>query len=331
MAIQGKYWCFTYNNPEFEEISLFGNELQSKGATYVFYALEQGDSGTPHYQGYVEFDKLKRLSQLKKIDNNVHWERRKGTQTQAIAYCKKDEGKPGWAFCEYGHLTETHQGARNDLSFGIELLNNGGLRRVATEAPELYVRNHRGLSALSLMLKPPKPVPTVVLAFGPPGVGKSRRFYEVAPESSRWTNPIDTTGLWFDTYVNDKWACIEDFGGKRSHYTLANLLRLLDRYDVVVPIKGGHVWWVPEYIYITTNYHPRDWYDWSERAQQWRALVRRFDFVQWWKSDPSEPVELDPEHPDWEHFWDGSNLAQLALDKQSGLLISKCPPEYYNF
>lgn len=322
---QGKYWCFTYNNPlPIDEVNSL---LVAASPSYYYFAEEVGESGTRHFQGYIEFAKLKRLSQLKKISKAIHWERRQGSQQQAIDYCKKG---PCLVFSEFGSPSETHQGARSDLSRGIELLREGGITRVAQEAPELYVRNHRGLLALELELKPSiKHVPIVTLAFGPPGVGKTRRFYESATDS-RWANNVDGTGLWFDGYHSQSYALLDDFSGRGSHYTLANLLRLLDRYDLRVPVKGGHVWWNPEYIFITSNYHPRDWYDYGSREQQWRALVRRFHLVIWWTSpEADDPIELEPESDRWEHFWDGPQLAQLGLDRQSGKLISNAPADYY--
>lgn len=324
--LQGKYWCWTWNNPTLTDESTEAL-FKEAGYSYLIFEPEFGESGTFHYQGYVEFPKLKRLSQLKKLQPAIHWERRKGSQQQAIDYCKKDGRSNEW-----GTPCETNQGARSDLSRGIQLLREGGIRAVATEAPETYVRNHRGLMALDLLTKPPKPAPTVTLAFGPPGCGKSRHFHDNSDPNSRWVNAVDGTGLWFDGYAGERFALLDDFCGRASHYTLANLLRLLDRYELRVPVKGGHVWWIPEHIMLTTNFHPRDWYDWSSREVQFPALQRRIDLVLWWKHPKQpEPIEITPDDPDWDHFWLGAPFAQLALDKQSGKLVSNAPSEYFDW
>lgn len=298
---QGKFWCFTYNNPP-PDLDAFADLIIDYGASYIFFALEVGESGTPHYQGYVEFPKLKRLSQLKKAHAAVHWERRLGSQQQAIDYCKKDEGTEGWLWIEKGTPADTAQGSRTDLKEAINVLQKGGIRAVASELPETFVRTFRGLSALELFMKPPKPVPIVCLAFGPPGTGKSRLFYDNTESDSRWVSTVDGTGLWFDGYARHTDVCIEDFSGRRSHYTLANLLRLLDRYELSVPVKGGFTWWVPERIYITSNYHPGEWYDWSDRRPQYDALKRRIQLV-WNFTGPNEHLELTSEHPQWDAFW----------------------------
>lgn len=39
---------------------------------------------------YFEFSKVRSLNQLKKLHSTIHWERRLGTQKQAIDYCHKE-------------------------------------------------------------------------------------------------------------------------------------------------------------------------------------------------------------------------------------------------
>jgi len=331
---QGKAWCFTYNNPS-ESLEDFGDALKAlKSHSYHFFGTEVGASGTPHYQGYIEFSRLQRLKTLKKFNKKIHWERRKGTQQEAVAYCHKDEGKPGFAFHESGTLSESHQGARTDIAAAVALLQAGGIQRVIDEDPVAYAKYHRGLQALELGRKLPKPIPKVTLLFGAPGSGKTKRVYEDAPDSGVWAQPIGTNGLWFDTYHHDKWALLDDFDGKLSKFPLSALLRLLDRYPLPVPIKGGHVWWVPEVICITTNFHPLDWYDWAERPHQWRALKRRIHQVVWIRDELGHNVdEIDPSDTDlWDRFWAGRVAAQQQLDVESGLLISRAPTsDYYDF
>ena len=92
---RAKRWCYTLNNP-LQPIPW--NELTQE---YHVYGEEVGESGTPHYQGFIVFKNLKRLNQLKEINSKAHWEISRGTNAQASDYCKKD-GK----FHEYGTLPE---------------------------------------------------------------------------------------------------------------------------------------------------------------------------------------------------------------------------------
>lgn len=47
-----KQWTFTLNNPgDDEQPDHVKAALGSKGYRYLVFQLEQGDNGTPHYQG----------------------------------------------------------------------------------------------------------------------------------------------------------------------------------------------------------------------------------------------------------------------------------------
>lgn len=335
---QGKYWCFTWNNPGVDYIDAAKSFTDLADFGYLIFQLER--ASTLHFQGYVEFNKLKRLNQLKRSHPTLHFERRKGSQQEAIDYCKKgDTAMLGpW---EHGTPASLAQGARNDLSAGVETIKSSGIRGLAQEHPELLVKYPRGFLLLNSLNKPNKPVPEVYLYFGPPDCGKSRSFYDKESPNDQWQSPV-TDGLWFDGYYGQDAALFDDFDGRFSKVPLAIFLRIIDRYDVSIPCKGGFLWFTPKRIYITSNYYPRDWYDWTQRQQQYPALRRRFTRVFWWKSVGTLPVvisrpdlelseDVTSEPDQWDHFWGGRDLAQLGLDQVSGRLVSNAPAEYFNF
>jgi len=341
---QGKYWCFTHNNPHVDGETFLSSlkEYWPKTLTYVVFQKEQVT--TPHFQGYLEFSTLTRLATLKRFHPGIHWERRKGSQQEAIDYCSRetykdeDKGRVDGPW-EWGNRAETHQGARSDLAAAIACVKEGGIRRVLEEQPEALVRYSRGLSFISNLIVPPKPVPEVILLFGPTDVGKTRRFFD--SETDRWSSPV-TDGLWFDGYMGQAAALFDDFAGKYTKLALSQLLRVIDRYDVELPVKGGFAWFIPERIYITTNFHPLDWYDYTSRMQQYAALERRFTRVLWWKKpkhcvtlhrpDPDASLDVTDDGPDlWRHFWDGVGRAQLGLDVATGRLVSNAPQDYYDY
>lgn len=102
-------YCFTYNNYTDATIKQINdNQLMYK---YLIYGKEIApNTGTPHLQGYIELYKTMRLKSIKKIiGSGVHLERRKGTQKEAIDYCKKTDPN----YVEYG--TPAKQGKRNDI------------------------------------------------------------------------------------------------------------------------------------------------------------------------------------------------------------------------
>jgi len=85
-----KQWCFTWNNYNGSDVSNF-EEILKKAGSYVF-GYEIGESGTPHLQGYVEFNKKLRPLECKEFPKQIHWEKKSihSTRTQCIDYCCKD-------------------------------------------------------------------------------------------------------------------------------------------------------------------------------------------------------------------------------------------------
>jgi len=83
MLKPGRNFCFTWNNPSY--VPEF-----PPGVKYVFQK-EQGEEGTVHYQGYVEFPKVQTLTSLKKLNCEMHWENRKKSRVEAYNYCCKED------------------------------------------------------------------------------------------------------------------------------------------------------------------------------------------------------------------------------------------------
>lgn len=99
----GKQWCFTYNNPmgatgaqsERHVNTIhksFRDRLERADCNYIFQ-YEVGESGTPHYQGFVQFESRKRPMSIFSDYTGIHWEKAKGTVSENTKYCSKGEGR----------------------------------------------------------------------------------------------------------------------------------------------------------------------------------------------------------------------------------------------
>lgn len=119
---RARNWCFTVNNPSAAEVPAHPDER------YIIWQLEKGESGTEHWQGYVEFRKALRLTQLKTWLPTAHFEVRKGSQQQARDYCKKEEGRVAGPW-ERGTCAAQDQGARNDIEAVRDRIRAGGSKR----------------------------------------------------------------------------------------------------------------------------------------------------------------------------------------------------------
>lgn len=119
-------WVFTLNNPE-------GVPNLPSNSEYV-YQLECGESGTPHYQGYIRFPNNQRLTGVKKILPTAHWEPRLGTHEEAYAYCTKLESRLEEPIV---HGFAAKRGERSDLRIASDLIKTKRTFAEVVQDPDL--------------------------------------------------------------------------------------------------------------------------------------------------------------------------------------------------
>ena len=97
---------------------------------YIFGKERAPNTGRLHLQGYVEFKTKVSFRAIKQAigDNTIHIEQRRGTQQQAIDYCKKEDDDP-FEFGEpkvngrpKGYKTEQ---INDELKQVVEMINDG--------------------------------------------------------------------------------------------------------------------------------------------------------------------------------------------------------------
>ncbi len=283
---RSRRFMWRVSNPQEEEeedvfnVLLWAEEPRSP-VRYIVFQLEVGKEGTPHFQGFLETKREMTTKALLKVFplRGGHWEFAKKASAACIKYCtKKDTREAGpW---EWGKST-SGQGARSDLDrIGDRLLAGETVEALAREFPARYCTFFRGWERLSMFARPPTVTPDleVWLLEGPTGVGKSRYVYETF--SSVFKKPLG--GMWFDGYQGEETLLLEEFNGAASHVTLAETLDLLDIYRVQLPIKGAFTWRRCKRVFVCTNTHPNEWYDYASREAQRKALARRFTHVLHW-------------------------------------------------
>lgn len=263
---RARSWCFTLNNPS-EPLSW------PDTVRYAIYQLESGDSGTRHYQGYVEFSNPVRLGTCRSLIPGAHWETRRGTREQARDYCKKEESRLDGPW-EHGEWIGG-QGRRTDLATIKEKLDEGcSLADIAEEHFNSFVRYNRSFALYSVIKGPKRNFNTTgIFICGPTGTGKSKWCMDFDSDAY-WKMP----GKWWDGYTGQQTVVLDDFYGWLPYH---ELLRLLDRYPLSVEVKGSTVPFMAQTVIITSNQHYTKWYKDERITEDMSALERRISRYIW--------------------------------------------------
>lgn len=264
-------FCFTLNNYTEEEITHLGN---GKWWKYLTYGKETGEGGTPHLQGYCELHKRTRFNTIKQYLPRAHIEPRRGTQSQAILYCHKEDKQP----FEEGEKCE--QGQRTDLDGVRQNALEGGMRLVTT------IHNYQQICVAQKFLtyneEPRDWKPEIWWIWGETGTGKSKFAREICQDLDTYVK--NTPTKWWDGYDGQEAVIIDDF--RQEWFEFTYMLALLDRYEFKVEYKGGSRQFKPKLIVVTCCYSPDDCYNTIENIDQ---LIRRLDHVNYLGNVPLVP------------------------------------------
>lgn len=260
---QSKNVCFTLNNYTEEDKNL----LKQVKCKYICIRYEKGEEGTPHIQGFIQFENKIRLTGLKKIHKKAHWEFMRGTTDQAINYCKKDG-----IFEEKGEVTK--MGQRNDIIEAKKKVCQGGLRAILHNEAEYNLQTIRICEKMLTYHEEKRNwKPHVTWIWGKTGSGKSKMAFEKVCQGDDCYEKDQTK--WWDGYDKHKTVIMDDF--RSSNMKLNELLKILDRYPHRIECKGGYRQLLAKNIIITCILHPKDAYNVPEEPIE--QLLRRIDEI----------------------------------------------------
>lgn len=258
-------WCFTLNNYTNEEALLL---LEQKKFKYIIFGYEIGENGTKHLQGYFELNNPCSINGLKKINNRMHLENRKGTQEQAINYCTKNNN-----IIAYNGEKSNNNGRRKDWQIINDMIRDGKkVNEIIDEGFGSLQHIQHFEKIQKYLIKPRNRKPYVVWIHGRSGTGKTKWAFD------HFGNDIyikDGT-KWWDGYCGQNCVVLDDF--RSANMSFDNLLRLLDRYPCKVEIKGGYIEFTSNVIIITT---PKDHIStyFNKLEEDITQLCRRIDKI----------------------------------------------------
>lgn len=224
-------------------------------------------TGTLHIQGYLQTKKAIRGTALKKLmPPNSVLIATNGSSEQNMTYCKK-EGD----WCSWGKVAV--QGKRTDLIALKKLIDDGASEKEMADASFTNFLKYRAslIRYRQLVVQVRRNwMPEIHIYWGITGSGKtSKIFDEEGYDIWVWNG----NNKFYQGYDMQSVCVFDDFYGEIS---LPFMLKLTDRYPMIVNIKNGECNWQPQKIYFTSNVNPKDWEGWRDQPQAVKdAFFRR--------------------------------------------------------
>lgn len=260
-AYQFRNACFTLNNYTEEEVE----HLKLIDVQYIIFAKEVAPTtGTPHLQGYVELKRRLVLSKLKELltgdpNHGIHLERRIGTQTSAIGYCRGgEEWEKPLNDNVHEHGERRTQG-KDEVQKALMLHEDDASIEVAIG--ELTTKEIKAYELCERYIRSPnRGSVKVYWIWGDPGVGKTRYCNAMADEHLLYVPRFGIDGFW-ERYNKQRVILFDDLDVKKNGEEMDQvwfraLLHLIDIYPIQVNKKFGSSWLYAEEIYITAQEPP---------------------------------------------------------------------------
>lgn len=211
---------------------------------YLVYQREAcPTSGKLHWQAYVKFFTRKRMLTAKALfGTGAHLEVCRGGSAKAIEYCTKDASRVE-PYIEHGLRPEEKK-----VMNIVEMLRTETPTEILEANPKIW-RSIRSLQVVHGLVSAKRDFMTKGLLFlGPSGCGKSRSSALIS-EYLGMSYYAEPTMKWFDNYTQEESIIVEEIREIPTSF----LLRLIDRYPMMLPIKGGYTPMRSEYVFMSSN------------------------------------------------------------------------------
>jgi hypothetical protein len=272
-------YVFTWNNYDDKAIET----LDNLDCSYLVYGKEVGASGTPHLQGYVEFEKQKKFNTVRLLLLGAHIELRLGTAEQAADYCKKDGN-----VTERGNIRICRPGKRTDIDNARTMVKAGGMRLLTKK-----VQSIQALQIAKCYLEYNEParswLPEVTWIWGESGLGKSTLAKSMMPTDVYIKN---TASKWFCGYDGHENVILDDF--RDSWWCITDMLSLLDSSERRVEVKNSSRQFLARRIIVTSVFPPDQCYE-NCRNEPKIQLLRRITKILPLTSAEPELTKPEPE------------------------------------
>lgn len=284
-----KHWCFTINNPirGYDELN---------GVTdwnYMVAGNEVADSGTPHLQGYVCFNKRMYQTQVSRMLPTAHLEIARGTPLEAAEYCMKDADYFEAGVLPLGQSAGSSRGGKatqKKYRDTYRLAKSRDLDAIEEQAPDLLLKHYTTIKRIG-MDNPPRVHDISTLQhewiWGAPGIGKSR--------VARLENPghyLKSHNKWWNGYHHEDVVLIDDLDRDDAKWIGQFLKTWCDHYPFQAEEKFGNMVIRPKKIVITSNYQIEELFPEETLAKAIRRRLKVRNIVESPTFDRTEEREL---------------------------------------
>lgn len=305
-------WCWTINNPKQTEEELWTRLAEHVGVKGAVFQKELSESGTEHYQGYIELHSRQYTSGVKKIlgDNTTHCEKPRGSRQSCIRYCAKEATKIGetkWVGCINESMVtykRGSQGARNDLTKAVKKYREIGekaFEEMEEEVGDGLVRYRKAIveMAKALDLTEAKEADRkywkeqaelyekgeqidgqkqreIYLYFGPSGCGKTTRAKMKVASDDGYLYEKKGDTKWWCGYEGEDNVLLDEFNGD-SYGSIEDFNRMTNVGVFQGETKGGQVFMKAKAVHITTNRHPCHWWKKKKVHDEGETHMNWFD------------------------------------------------------
>lgn len=261
--MQGRYWLLTIPHHCFLP-------YLPDACTYIRGQLESGsETGYLHWQVLVAFKRAVRRAAVKSLFGaECHAELSRSAA--ADEYVWKDDTAVANTRFSLGERP-VKRNSKRDWDAIIADAKRGNLSNIPSDIMLRYFGNLVRLGAH--FAEPSEMERKCIVYWGKSGAGKSRRAWGEAGMAAY--PKVPSTKFW-DGYRGHEHVVIDEF---RGGIGIEHLLRWLDRYPVLVEIKGSATPLTAKSIWITSNLHPKDWYP-NLDTLTLEALLRRMEITE---------------------------------------------------
>lgn len=258
---QGIFWILTIPQHHFTPYPV-------PGSSWFIGQLEHADSGFVHWQCVISFSTKKSRGAVRELfGRECHCELTRSAA--ADDYVSKFRTAIAGTQFQFG-VKPIRRNDPKDWEKIWDLAKSGDLESIPAS---VRVLSFRTLRAITAQYSDPLPMERKCYVFwGGTGLGKSRRAWA---EGGMDSYPKDPRTKFWCGYRGQKHVIIDEF---RGDIDVGHLLRWLDRYPIILEVKGGSVVCACTKIWITSNLSPREWYP-SLDAATLESVLRRMEVI----------------------------------------------------